>query len=407
MTITDLEHGTELTDMAAVRIDGNDSILNSQGRDIESGELIVVPRERGKSNTWCCGLIRTPWQCVPACGACGGLTVALLGTIILVANQLLGQGDENQEVVTVDTILGAGLIVLGAVAVLTSCGSFCLIRHFKPEKDLEGQLDDFERENIKLKIENKGLKSNVERLEQILNGFKNLLEREKEITQKLEALFNERISALEFQRKELQLVVTNYEKKVTQGLKTFDTETKQAKELSEQLVNSNKALRERLEELDVNVDGLAQQEKEWEKDLVKLTTENDEFEKHNFELQRLGKILNGQLAVIKQLTDTLGSQQEGIKLQAERLDEFDDKLVDASSDLLKVVEQKNHELEEAKLRLAQLTEAMAKFRSAILELQKIDLKHVDSCEGLFKPLLKILDEVSDTSLDHDDSLMDD
>ncbi len=407
MTILDVNNGTELRDFAAINITPDDPIVNSKKTDIESGELIIVPEGGRKSSTRCCGLIRTPWQCVPACGSCGGLTVALLGTIILVANQLLGEGDDDQEVVAIDTILGAGLIIIGALIVLTSCGSFCLIRHFKPEKDLEGQLDDFERENAKLKIENVGLKSNVDRLEQILDGFKNLLEREKEITVNLKQLFEDRISGLRLERKQLELAAGNFDEKVTQGLKTFNTETDQAKALSEQLVNSNKALRERLLQLNINVDGLAEQEKEWEEDLVKLSTENDEFKKHNFELQRLGKVLYNQLTVIKQLTDTLGNQQAGIKLQTDRIDEFDDKLVDASSDLLKIVEQKTQELEEAKLRLAQLTEGMAKFRIAILALQKIDLKHVDSCEGMFKPLLEIIDEISDSSHDKVNNTSDD
>jgi hypothetical protein len=407
MTITNDTNGTELLDLVADPIKRDDPILNSSGRDLESGELIVVPQGGGKSSTYCCGLIRTPFQCVPACGSCVGLGIDLIAAIIIIADQFLMQGDENQQAMTVNTIFGAVLFVAGTLVMLTSCGSFWLIRHYKPEKDLEGQLDDFERENVKLKIENQGLNDNAERLEGILLRYQQMLEKQNLITDQLKTTLDERVNGLRFEREQLQLLAQNYEIKVQDGMKQFQSGTQQAKELSEKLAVSNRELREKLQALDVNVEGLAEQEKEWEQDLAVLSGENDEFKNHNFELQRLGKILNNQLLVIQKLTASLALKQDGLKVEVDRLDEVDDNLVKVSDNLLKAVEEKDHQLQEAELRIVQLMTAMAQFREAILLLRKTDLQNVESCEILFQPLLDILDDASDKSIDKSDSLLDD
>jgi len=385
--------------------DVTDDKFNHNAPSIKGGVLdeeaqMLVPD--GKDTTSCFGrmfkVYETNWQCPGISFATCSTVIAVAGVVLCLVGVVIGGtgADVTQQAIGYSIAVVGGLV---AVTCFANCIGHCIsctaIGHYVPERAFETNVGRLGTENKMLILEVEDLKQNAEFLQGILDRQKSFVGEQKLITAGVDEMLQSRTDELGKVNLDLEKNIEELAKAKV-AIDQFEEQLGQLSHIMCVLASSNKEFKNKLDDLDITTDELGEQKIEWDKDLNQFEGGNDQYQNLNSQAQQLGAALNQQLSMFAQFSNAIESNLDKIGKQVVSLDQTDDKVKETSQNLKATVEAKEKQLQRTISIYNKNRDALVQVKVA---LQK--LENVEGWENIFKPLIEVIDETSESSFDSD------
>ncbi|MEC7838538.1 MAG: hypothetical protein VX777_00710 [Chlamydiota bacterium] len=378
------------------------SASNKSSLEVVHDEEAQLPLIEGKQTSSCFGrmfkVYETNWQCPGiTMGACSTIAALAAGVICGVGILIGATGtDVTQQAIGYGIAVTAGIIgsfcLLNCIAHCINCAA---IGHYVPKYAFETNVGKLNLERQKLTNEVNELKENAGYLETIVEKQKTFVTEQKTITAEVD-------EQLKRKTDELAKVVTNLDENIKElakakdAIEEFKGQLAQMKNVMCTLAKSNKTFKKLLDDLNITTEELGEQNVEWDKDLDQLEEGNDAYETLNLQAQQLGTALNQQLILFEKFNGAIKENVDRIGEHVISLDQTDDKVVEATSNLKMTIEAKNKQLLRVNSIYEKNRDALSKVREAL-----VNLENIEGWDEIFKPLIDVIDETSDSSFDSD------
>lgn len=393
--------------------DGEDRSSQSieEVKDLESQELIRKKHYKGS----CFGRI---FQCYETPMQCPNLTCAAFSTCMTVASAIaiiVGYVLVNNNTSSTDTRIGYVLIIGGSVLAanfLLNCGAHifgsCAVKHYIPQQAFEKNIGQYAAENTRLEKEIEILKTNANRFDGIAEGQKKFSELQEEITKNVNRILEERTAELASQRQQTQDVVTRLEGVQAQAAADrvqFEQDIQKVHEVISSLVESSNRQRELLVEAKIIGGDYKKAGEEWKENIGERQGEHNEQREQNLKLAEIMRMGREGLESNARAQQELQSINEKLREHVDRIDESDDKLLEAARRVEQALKEKeceatkNKALKEQREQEAKIFESCIKgIGDALSALCGKDQVLKDKLQPVFKVIDKMLEDVKTETL---------
>ncbi|CRX37879.1 hypothetical protein [Estrella lausannensis] len=332
----------------------------SGGGTVGQGELVPVKRSS------CCGRIFKDWTQVPSsvCVATNGaLTIAAIVIVIAASLFMTDPSDAGlQKGIVIGGSVVAFILLLNGAAQCVSC---MRVRQFKPEKDLEDQIGTFRDRVGDLEGQNKDLAETAKKLDAERQQWEDTYHKQEQATDRIQRTLDQRVQQFDAIRKQLETTTTELEQ-VSKAFDLFKKKTAETYQFIMKLGQVNLSLGMQLKELGIQAEEFKELDEAWDGNIAGLSGETDEFSVQNKRLEALNSELKRQVALMGTFHGMISEVASKFKESAARLDEYDDKLLEATKKLESAVREKSVQLAELEKKLAEQNEILGTLKKVLL-----------------------------------------
>jgi hypothetical protein len=360
-------HSTELVDFSAA------------GRDVEA----QLPPEPKPNRSFCASLFNDYMEIAPC-------TLAVSSIALVVLFGLYGLGCyyiDNPDYWRWGGV-GAGAVAVAAFIVvgLVSCGSCLTIRHLKPEKDLEGQINKLGQTVRDYTEQIHALQQVNAHLRQLAIDFEVIAKHQIELKQQTEQMLQTKVGELQTVNEALGRTQQELENS-EHVLHQLQEQIIEANKINDQISATLLAAQQHVPDIARVSDGAHDHEGAVVVNIGELSDANLSFNQHNTNLTQLTDELKKQLVFMTKFQDTLSQHAAIFSAGAMDLNETDDKLLAAAQSLGGTAVQREKLLRQMSDKLKKTQDVLKTLKQALEQIEDPQLK------AEFTPIVRAIDEL--------------